>query len=76
MKSNRVGRVVKILTTLQAGRTDSVQKFSLNSDGSVTMEFRVDDLGEISRWILGYGDQVQALLHVRGLLFRCRIILG
>jgi proteasome accessory factor B len=32
-----------------------------NSDGSVTMEFRVDGLGEITWWILGYGDQVQVL---------------
>jgi predicted DNA-binding transcriptional regulator YafY len=25
------------------------------------MEFRVDGIGEISWWILGYGDQVQVL---------------
>jgi predicted DNA-binding transcriptional regulator YafY len=25
------------------------------------MEFRVDGLGEISWWVLGYGDQVQVL---------------
>ncbi len=39
----------------------STQKAAHNSDGSVTMEFRVDGLGEIIWWILGYGDQVQVL---------------
>ncbi len=39
----------------------STQKVTHNSDGSVTMEFRVDGLGEITWWILGYGDQVQVL---------------
>jgi proteasome accessory factor B len=39
----------------------STQKVTHNSDGSVTVEFRVDGLGEITWWILGYGDQVQVL---------------
>ena len=39
----------------------STQKVTRNSDGSATVEFRVDGLGEISWWILGYGDQVQVL---------------
>jgi len=39
----------------------STQKVTRNSDGSVIMEFRVDGLGEITWWILGYGDQVQVL---------------
>ena len=39
----------------------STQKISHNSDGSVTAEFRVDGLGEIIWWILGYGDQVQVI---------------
>jgi proteasome accessory factor B len=39
----------------------STQKVARNSDGSATVEFRVDGLGEISWWILGYGDQVQVL---------------
>lgn len=39
----------------------STQKVTYNSDGSATMEFRIDGLGEISWWILGYGDQVQVL---------------
>jgi proteasome accessory factor B len=37
------------------------QKVTRNSDGSATIEFRVDGLGEIIWWILGYGDQVQVL---------------
>lgn len=39
----------------------STQKVARNSDGSATVEFRVDGLGEITWWILGYGDQVQVL---------------
>ena len=39
----------------------STQKVTHNSDGSATVEFRVDGLGEISWWILGYGDQVRVL---------------
>jgi len=39
----------------------STQKVRCNDDGSATMEFRVDGLGEIIWWILGYGDQVQVL---------------
>ena len=39
----------------------STQKVTHHSDGSATMEFRVDGLGEISWWILSYGDQVQVL---------------
>ena len=39
----------------------STQKVARNSDGSATIEFRVDGLGEITWWILGYGDQVQVL---------------
>ncbi len=37
------------------------QKVTYNSDGSATIEFRVNGLGEITWWILGYGDQVQVL---------------
>jgi proteasome accessory factor B len=39
----------------------STQKVFPNDDGSVTVELRVDGLGEITWWILGYGDQVQVL---------------
>ena len=37
------------------------QKVTRNSDGSATVEFRVNGLGEITWWVLGYGDQVQVL---------------
>ena len=39
----------------------STQKFHFEKDGSAIMEFRVDGLGEIAWWILGYGDQVEVL---------------
>ncbi len=39
----------------------STQRVARNADGSATIEFRVDGLGEITWWILGYGDQVQVL---------------
>ncbi len=39
----------------------STQKVTRHKDGSATLEFRVDGLGEISWWVLGYGDQVQVL---------------
>ena len=37
------------------------QKVVCNSDGSATLDFRIDGLGEITWWILGYGDQVEVL---------------
>ncbi len=39
----------------------NTQQAQWNEDGSVTLSFRIDGLGEISWWILGYGDQVQIL---------------
>ena len=42
-------------------RWHSTQKAFFNEDGSLTVEFRVDGLGEISWWILGYGDHVEVL---------------
>ena len=39
----------------------STQQTQWNEDGSATLSFRVDGLGEISWWVLGYGDQVQVL---------------
>jgi len=39
----------------------STQQAVWDGDGSVVLEFRVDGLGEISWWVLGYGDQVQVL---------------
>ncbi|MHC4745294.1 MAG: helix-turn-helix transcriptional regulator [Planctomycetota bacterium] len=42
-------------------RWHSTQQVTQHEDGSATVEFRVDGLGEISWWILGYGDQVKVL---------------
>jgi proteasome accessory factor B len=37
------------------------QQVTRSPDGSATIDFRVDGLGEITWWILGYGDQVEVL---------------
>ena len=37
------------------------QQVTRNPDGSVTINFCVDGLGEVTWWILGYGDQVEVL---------------
>ncbi len=39
----------------------SSQKITFEKGGSAIAEFRVDGLGEITWWILGYGDQVEVL---------------
>ncbi len=39
----------------------STQKVTRDPDGCAIVEFRVDGLGEITWWVLGYGDQVQVL---------------
>ncbi len=49
----------KVANNVTEVQWHSTQKVKRNSDGSATVEFRVDGLGEISWWILGYGDQVQ-----------------
>jgi proteasome accessory factor B len=51
----------KVAQNVSEVRWHCTQKTTWNDDGSVTMEFRVDGLGEISWWILGYGDQVEVL---------------
>jgi len=51
----------KVANNVAEVQWHSTQKVVRNSDGSVTVEFRVDGLGEITWWILGYGDQVQVL---------------
>ncbi|MDD5010994.1 MAG: WYL domain-containing protein, partial [Phycisphaerae bacterium] len=39
----------------------NTQRVQWADDSSAILTFRVDGLGEISWWILGYGDQVQVL---------------
>jgi len=51
----------KVAGNVAEVRWHSTQQVTHNSDGSATMEFRVDGLGEITWWILGYGDQVEVL---------------
>jgi proteasome accessory factor B len=51
----------KVANNVTEVQWHSTQKVTRNSDGSATVEFRVDGLGEISWWILGYGDQVQVI---------------
>ncbi len=58
VKLNFSPKVAENVTEVQ---WHSTQKVTRNSDGSAIVEFRVDGLGEISWWILGYGDQVEVL---------------
>jgi proteasome accessory factor B len=51
----------KVANNVAEVQWHSTQKVVRNSDGSATIEFLVDGLGEITWWILGYGDQVQVL---------------
>ncbi len=51
----------KVANNVTEVQWHSTQKVVRNSDGSAIVEFRVDGLGEITWWILGYGDQVQVL---------------
>lgn len=51
-------KVAQNITEVQWHATQQVEH---NADGSATVEFRVDGLGEILWWVLGYGDQVQIL---------------
>jgi predicted DNA-binding transcriptional regulator YafY len=51
----------KVANNVAEVQWHSTQKVTCNSDGSAIVEFCVDGLGEITWWILGYGDQVQVL---------------
>ena len=51
----------KVANNVAEVQWHSSQKVVRNNDGSATVEFRVDGLGEITWWILGYGDQIQVL---------------
>jgi proteasome accessory factor B len=51
----------KVANNVAEVQWHSTQKVIRNGDGSATVEFRVDGMGEITWWILGYGDQVQVL---------------
>jgi len=51
----------KVANNVAEVQWHSTQKVIHNNDGSATMEFRVDGLGEITWWILSYGAQVRVL---------------
>jgi proteasome accessory factor B len=51
----------KVANNVAEVQWHSTQKVTHNEDGSAAVEFCVDGLGEITWWILGYGDQVQVL---------------
>jgi predicted DNA-binding transcriptional regulator YafY len=51
----------KVARNVAEVRWHSTQQTQFNDDGSLTVQFRVDGLGEITWWILGYGDQVEVL---------------
>ncbi|MBL7152867.1 MAG: WYL domain-containing protein [Phycisphaerae bacterium] len=53
--------LTKVAHNVAEVRWHSTQAVTRNNDGSATIEFRVDGLGEITWWILGYGDQVRVL---------------
>lgn len=51
----------KVANNVAEVQWHKTQKVVRNPDGSATVDFRVDGLGEITWWILGYGDQVEVL---------------
>jgi len=51
----------KVANNVAEVQWHGTQKVIHNPDGSATLEFCVDGLGEIIWWILGYGDQVEVL---------------
>ncbi len=51
----------KVANNVSEVQWHSTQKATRNEDGSATLDFRVDGLGEIMWWVLGYGDQVRVL---------------
>jgi proteasome accessory factor B len=51
----------KVANNVAEVQWHATQQVTRNGDGSAILEFRVDGLGEITWWILGYGDQVQVL---------------
>ncbi|MBW1813326.1 MAG: WYL domain-containing transcriptional regulator [Deltaproteobacteria bacterium] len=51
----------KISQDVMAIHWHHTQKTICYKDGSITMEFCVDGLDEITRWIMGYGDKVEVI---------------
>jgi len=55
----------KVANNVSEVQWHSTQRVARDADGSATVDFRVDGLGEITWWILGYGDQVEVLTPVK-----------
>jgi proteasome accessory factor B len=51
----------KVATNVAEVQWHPSQRTTANADGTLDFRVRVDGLGEIRWWILGYGDQVQVL---------------
>lgn len=51
----------KVAGNVSEVRWHKTQDMQLRPDGSIDFRVRVDGLGEISWWILGYGDQVKVI---------------
>jgi len=54
----------KVASNVTEVQWHSTQKVAHDVDGSAIVDFRVDGLGEITWWVLGYGDQVEVLAPV------------
>jgi predicted DNA-binding transcriptional regulator YafY len=51
----------KVASNVAEVQWHSTQAVTRNADSSATVSFSVDGLGEVTWWILGYGDQVEVL---------------
>ena len=51
----------KVAGNVAEVRWHASQKIEWNDDGSIDFRVRVNGLGEISWWVLGYGDQVEVI---------------
>ncbi len=60
----------KVANNVSEVNWHETQKVTRKHDGSAILEFRVDGLGEIMWWIMGYADQVEVLAPAQ---LRCRV---
>ena len=51
----------KVASNVAEVRWHSTQQNTWNDDGSLDVDFRIDGIGEITWWILGYGDHAEVL---------------
>jgi len=55
----------RVATNVSEVRWHKTQKTSVRDDGSLDYRVTVDGLGEITWWILGYGDEVEVISPVK-----------